>query len=429
LFATLAVAIQRWPGHKQAALAADRQLVLEERLATAVELVLTRPLGRFDALQIRDALLQARATRQTAWLMLDRRARIEALAGVGVIALAVASYVLAPSLPRPLATPELAPEATAVVAPDDLLQQALPLDSLLAEQTSQPAQSAQPAQPDANLANRVQQEQAEQASLNQLAQALSSVSAGQSAANDIQQGDFGDAHDELQNLGDQADQLSAAAKKQLANALQQAAMATAQSDRQLANTEHQAAQALSKSTYTDQRQALRALADQVQRSGTQSVPQDQLARDVGQLQQQSAAGLDQSAATQQASQQAAQLGTEDPGQTDQRQAARATSAGLSSAGTGEQGGPGMGTGTSQDLFGNPSSKLDTSGQSVQVPTKLGNGPGVRPADGITDQSVADPSLNGQSVSQRPQAQQTGQVLPETNLVPGEQRPVVRGYFR
>ena len=28
-----------------------------------------------------------------------------------------------------------------------------------------------------------------------------------------------------------------------------------------------------------------------------------------------------------------------------------------------------------------------------------------------------------------QAQQTGQVAPEQNLVPGEQRPVVRGYFR
>ena len=34
-----------------------------------------------------------------------------------------------------------------------------------------------------------------------------------------------------------------------------------------------------------------------------------------------------------------------------------------------------------------------------------------------------------SVSELAQAQQTGQVAPEQNLVPGEQRPVVRGYFR
>ena len=75
------------------------------------------------------------------------------------------------------------------------------------------------------------------------------------------------------------------------------------------------------------------------------------------------------------------------------------------------------------------SRLDTAGQQVQVPTKLGNGSGVRPADGTEDQSSPDPSLGGQSVAEQAQAQQTGQVTPEQNLVPGEQRPVVRGYFR
>jgi hypothetical protein len=64
-----------------------------------------------------------------------------------------------------------------------------------------------------------------------------------------------------------------------------------------------------------------------------------------------------------------------------------------------------------------------------VPTRLGSGPGVRPSDGTEDQVGADPSVGGRTVAELARAQQTGQVAPEQNLVPGEQRPVVRGYFR
>ena len=75
------------------------------------------------------------------------------------------------------------------------------------------------------------------------------------------------------------------------------------------------------------------------------------------------------------------------------------------------------------------SRLDAAGQTVQVPTKLGTGPGVRPTDGTEDQIGNDPNNAPRNVSELVQAQQTGQVAPEQNLVPGEQRPVVRGYFR
>jgi len=115
--------------------------------------------------------------------------------------------------------------------------------------------------------------------------ARSSVSAGQPASDAIQQSDFAAARDQLQSLGDQADQLSDAAKQQLAKSLQQAATATAANDRQLADKERQAAQALARNSYADQRQALRSLADQVERSGAKSVGADQLQRDVGRLQQ------------------------------------------------------------------------------------------------------------------------------------------------
>jgi hypothetical protein len=89
----------------------------------------------------------------------------------------------------------------------------------------------------------------------------------------------------------------------------------------------------------------------------------------------------------------------------------------------------MGTGTDGEALGNQSNRLEAAGQSVQVPTKLGAGPGVRPTDGTEDQAGNDPTTGARNVSELVQAQQTGQVAPEQNLVPGEQRPVVRGYFR
>jgi hypothetical protein len=137
------------------------------------------------------------------------------------------------------------------------------------------------------------------------------------------------------------------------------------------------------------------------------VPADQLERDIGRLQQQTG-GTQRGSTTTESS----------------------MTGGTSDGGTlGQSGGPGVGTGTDPDLFGNQPSRLDTAGQTVQVPTRLGNGPGVRPPDGTEDQTGADHSVGARSVSELASAQQTGQVAPEQNLVPGEQRPVVRGYFK
>ena len=110
------------------------------------------------------------------------------------------------------------------------------------------------------------------------------------------------------------------------------------------------------------------------------------------------------------------------------QAQLSTQGGQAAAGAGKQGGAGAGVGTT-DPFADQPARLDTAGQRVQVPTRLGPGPGVRPADGTEDQSTGDPTLGGQSINEMAQAQQTGQVASEQNLVPGEQRPVVRGYFK
>ena len=96
---------------------------------------------------------------------------------------------------------------------------------------------------------------------------------------------------------------------------------------------------------------------------------------------------------------------------------------------GQQNGAGIGSGPGGDPLGGTPSRLESTGQSVAVPLMLGNGSGVRPSDGTEDQTGNDPTAGARSVSEQAQAQQTGQVVPEQNLVPSEQRPVVRGYFQ
>jgi hypothetical protein len=396
LFAALVLAIARWPSRRQAALAADRRLALQERLTTAVELCDGRQRSRFDVLQVRDAIGHAQGM-PSVWLTFDARARNEALLAAGVGVLALASLLL-PGLPHPQRLEESSAPAD-TFAPSELAERALPEDRMKVTRAS--TQPIQAIQSDAGLRSRVRQEQAEQSALDTLARALGSVSAGQQAANAIQQGKFAAARDQLQSLGDQADQLSSAAKQQLAQALQQAAAATSALDRKLADKERLAAQALGRAAYSEQRQALRSLADQVQRSGDRSVPTDQLQRDMGRLEQQTGAahGPD-------------------------------TSSGLGST-SGNQNasqGAGIGTGSDPNLYGD-ASRLDTAGQRVQVPAKLESGAGVRPPTGSEDQSSTNPLADARTVSELSLAQQTGQVAPERNLVPGDQRSIIRGYFR
>jgi hypothetical protein len=437
VIAATVFALVRWPTRTETAIVVDRRYGLEERLATAVEFADGSRRSRFTALQLQDAIDHAH-TSKGAWLLLNRRARNEALMGLVAALVATATVLLVPRIPR-LTVDVPAPTAQDVsdLAPvDDLAtQRALPLDT--ADEALAPPAPAQAAAPPADLAARVQQEQAERSALDQLAQALGTISAGQPAADAIQQGDFSAARDQLQNLADNADQLTQAAKQQLASGLQQAAAATAQTDPALAQREQQAGQALARSTYDEQRQALRGLADQVDRSSARSVPADQLERDVGQLQQQVADTSQASQGTTTGAQsggRASQSSASASGAAQQTSANGAQGAGTAESGQsgngqGDQAGAGVGTGTDPNLYSDQPSRLDTAGQQVQVPLKLGSGPGARPADGSEDQSTPDPRLSGRTAAELAQTQQTGQVTPEQNLVPGEQRPVVRGYFR
>jgi hypothetical protein len=421
-------ALLRWPTQRQTALAADHRLSLAERLGTAVEVARRERHGRFDDLLVRDAVAHAAVARGR-WLLHGQRTRREAALALGLALLAAASLAL-PSLPRPVLPGTSDSAAPAEAAGADAQERAALTEPAAENATTDSGSLAQStAQADADLAARVQQQQAERSALDKLSGALGQISAGQPAADAIQRGDFADARNQLANLADEADQLSDAAKQQLARALQQAANATTATDRQLADRERQAGQALSRSTYAEQRQTLRNLADQVQRSGARSATADQLARDVGRLQQQQGGAQGQQSQAQ-AQQSPAQGQSDGRGAT----AAAAQAAGADNGGAGagdnaQQGGPGVGTGTDPNATGDPANRLDAAGQSVSVPTRLGTGPGVRPPDGTEDQTGTDPSTTTRSVAELVQAQQTGQVAPEQNLVPGDQRPIVRGYFK
>ncbi|HET6319488.1 MAG TPA: hypothetical protein VFG86_23770 [Chloroflexota bacterium] len=427
LLGAVALAVTAWPSHSQTARVADGRLRLDERVATAVELSRPRPSqasGRFDALQVHDALARLRVAPRS-WGSPEGARRTELLLMLFAVALAVLSMLL-PLLPRPgLDRAQEAPASGEIGAAVD--ERLIPPEDLDMRINAAPeAQQAQP--PDANLAPRVQAAQAEQESLDNLAQALNGVSATRAAADAIQRGDFSGARDQLNTLAEEADQLSEAAKRQLSRALANAASG-AGADRQLAERERQAAQALGRNNYADQRQALRQLADQVERSGGRSMSQSQMARDVGRLQQQQA-----TAGSSQGQSQSPSGGAPNSGVQAQQGAAgggvNSESGGQSQGGgsTGEQGGPGAGSG-STDGVGDPAGRLATSGQMVEVPTKLSSGDAQRPADGSEDQVGANPGMGGRTVAEAAQTQHTGQLTPEQNLVPSEQRPVVRGYFR
>jgi hypothetical protein len=413
----VALALANWPSHAQTARTADRRLRLNERLGTAVELT-SRPhdavTGRFDRLQVRDAIERARVAPRT-WSARGQLSRRE-LALALLVSLLSASSLLLPLLPRPSFQPaaELPSVSDSAGMSEDRV---VPPD--VQDISSVGAASVQEQPADADLATRVRAAQAQHQSLDRLAQALGEVSASQGAADAIQRGDFAEARNQLNSLAEEADQLSDDAKKQLARALSSAA-STAGADRQLADREKQAAQALGRSNYVDQRQALRQLADQVERSGARTQSQSQMARDVGRLQQQASGnGQGQSPSS---------AGAPSTGVQAQQGVGAAGGQSPGGADAGEQGGVGAGTG-STDGVGAPAGRLATSGQLVEVPTKLSAGPGERPSNGSEDQVGANPGMGGSNVAEAARTQQTGQLTPERNLVPSEQRPVVRGYFR
>jgi hypothetical protein len=183
LLTALGFGIVRWPSRIQTAVVADRRLGLQERLSTAVELSQAARAGRYDQVQIRDAVGSV-AVAPRVWLALGTRTRNEALVAIGSLVLATALGVLLPNVARPISVPSEAHlDLADAAAPDAAADRAVPVDNSAANDQAASASARAQATPlPADLAARVQQEQAERTALDKLAQGLGSVSAGQGAA-------------------------------------------------------------------------------------------------------------------------------------------------------------------------------------------------------------------------------------------------------
>lgn len=112
--------------------------------------------------------------------------------------------------------------------------------------------------------------------LQQLGQALNGQSAAQGAADNLRNGNYNQAAQDLKDLGTNSDQLSDGAKQDLSNALNQAAGQT--SDNSLAQAEREAAAALQKGDYDQSTASMDQLSQAIQNTAGNVMSQQQLAQ-------------------------------------------------------------------------------------------------------------------------------------------------------
>ena len=157
-----------------------------------------------------------------------------------------------------------------------------------------------------------------QSGLDRLQQGLNEQSATQGAADSLKQGDYGEAADQLAELGQENDQLSEAAKSGLADSLDRAADESA-STPDLQEAERSAAEALRKGNYKQIDEALKNLGEQLKDTAQDVIPQQELAQGFpeqsqqGQEGQQQGEQSDQQSGQQQQGEQGQQEGSQSQG--------------------------------------------------------------------------------------------------------------------
>jgi hypothetical protein len=401
----------RRPTPAEAARAADARLGLREQLGTAVELGHQDAPSPLALAQIARARLVAQQASPLA-----RRAiagsltRIVAACGVAV-ALAGLVVVTDGSLAawrrseRPADTIQPAtradvnepvPNVPTIAGLGRLATLMQPVSQ------SQPPSEEQLATVQQELGQATARSQAAQQSLATLAAALRQVSAGEAAAQALENGDYPAAVAAIVALGQNSDQLSAEARRDLSAALVAAAQASPDAPL-LADREHRAAEALNFPSYAPTVGALRDLAQATDRASQAILTQSEL-----------------SAAWQQLSNTArlSNTGPARPGV-----GALAGQADTAAAGTGAASAappPGDAANT----------RLETAGVPVEVPLSasatrgspsIAQG-GAPPADRL--QVVAEPAdASGQGARGPAQVARA-----ERNTIPDDRRAMVRDYF-
>jgi hypothetical protein len=464
--AAILVAFRRWPTQALAAREADKRLGLEELMLTAWDSMRAHRTGGVAQLQVSSAVETGHA-RLPEWPINGPAIRREGLRALACASLALALFLFASfsdqlPLPRPdlaaLRNPDIEPDAQSSIPdppplpkPDTAAGQGAvspvvqALDDLRRARerngVSKEDAERRVSQAASEIQRQANQSSAQRQDLNRLGRGLGQTSAGREAGESIQRGGYQDAASQLADLGDESDQLSQAAKDQLARELRAAAAETSQ-DRLLADRERRAADALSGRDYTQQRRALRELGEEVARAGNFVVPQQELAEGMSrvreaqqELGQTPAPGQSDDRppanASGQGSNQSPANSRSPQGQQQAGQSARSGGAvpGNGESGTGQAGNgssPGGDQAGENQLGATP--RLETVGRRVEVPVKVGRGPlSSRPGtDDPVDSEDAPETATSVGLNQ---PQDPSSTTAERNEVPSDRRQTVRDYFR
>jgi hypothetical protein len=390
---------------QEAARRLDRRFHLDEQLATAVEVAITRPPPDTVAARL---VVQSAATARSLNQRIARHQRPpwnEVLTLLALLPLALGLYILSGIGRADLNSAAL--PLPPLVAPQDPAQQ-------LAEQPRGPDQP-QPLLPGAGApASGVEASQpgastgqtgatGDPRTLQALADALRDQGATRPAAEALDRGDLGGAAQRLRELADQADQLSQSARDDLAESLRGAAQRIAPANPSLADQLRRSAEGL----------------EQGGQKASQAL--DDLARAIEGLQTtQAPAGGDQG----QTGQQGGQTGQQG-GQSGDQGAQSGDQGGQGDAGQGANpGGAGRGAAGEQRPAGR-TERLGVPGQPVPLDTE---GPGqvaAEPSDRPpTTSNVVPGTTGGDSSSDR-----RVQIGTDPLRVPLDERDVVQNYFR
>ncbi len=467
----LGAALALRPSASQAARAADIRLGLHQQLGTAEELLSRGREGALVSLQINRASdIAAELEMSKAFPRLPKKEGVLALLLAAATTGLVIMVALGITLPNPISAihlPDLPWSAPKAVEQDPFgnpqgAQQPKPSSPALdqvsrmldqiqkqAQQagSSSAATSAALAQASAELNRIADQSRARQQALDSLSRELQGTAAGRDAAQSLREGNYSQAADQLRQMGQQSDQLSQAAKQELADALNRAASQS--SDPNLANSEQNAANALKQGDYSSVTDSTDKLAQSVQDAANQRVTQSELAQTWQRLQQmnqqfgqgsqnnqngltppsaQGAPGADQKqAGLQQNGQQLAQQG---------QGSQSGSEFGPPQAGNGNGNGggrqPGSGApGNSRGgpPLGNQNPRLGPDGKPLDVQGQVaGQFPGDQNGSSEPPSVLKQGTGNSAPSSVGGGANGPLSVPAENVLVPGDRRPTVRNYF-
>ncbi|HKP51364.1 MAG TPA: hypothetical protein VJ183_01785 [Chloroflexia bacterium] len=454
----LAIEAARKPTLSDTAALLDRRLDNNQRLITSVELM-----SRGETVPLTDAQIKTSAT-------MLARVQPKALypthtpwnltaTGLGLLLLALSLFMLkgggfspfgvgtlppdqpvVASLAAPTADPglppsELTPEPTPTAEPDELALDGGAQDDQSGEATATPDQPTSPQ----DQADASQQAESD---LARLGRALDGQSVTQQAADALKQGNTDEAAQELTELGKENDQVSKAAKEGLADALEQAAQDT-DANRLLKNAERDAAKALRDGDYKSVEEAMQNLADAMQQTAANVIPQQELAKNFPE----ESSGGEQGASQQPGDQseqgntgageeegdQSGQEGPQGGGETGQAGKSESDQPGQGGGdksqggeGSSQSGAPGQGTRvngpkdtTDLDVPGNPF-ELDAKpepGNTQPQPNQQQDHPGLT-LDGGAGASGASPVSPGNAVN----------VPGETGSLPLDRWEVIRKFF-